>query len=83
MTDHKDFDASSLNGRVLTRNGKLHPGVYPMDEPDCLRADLLLPRIAMTQPMAMPRLSPLREQQILAARQITSSSCQEYILPQK
>lgn len=47
MTDHKDFYASYLNGRVLTRNGKLHPGVYPMDEPDCLRADSLLPRIAM------------------------------------
>ena len=47
MTDHEYLDGNSINGRVLTRNGKLHRGVYPMNEPDCLRADSPLPRIAM------------------------------------
>jgi mannosylfructose-phosphate synthase len=47
MMDHDYLDTNSMDGRVLTRNGKLQRGVYPMDEPDCLRADSPLPRIAM------------------------------------
>ena len=47
MTDNEYVDANGINGRVLRDDSKLYKGVYPMDETDCLRADSVLPRIAM------------------------------------
>jgi len=47
VTEYRFADGNMINGRVLYNYGKLYSGVYPMDEPDCLRAESFLPRIAM------------------------------------
>jgi mannosylfructose-phosphate synthase len=44
MKDHESFEPTD---RVLGRNGTMLTGIFPVDDPDCLRADSPLPRIAM------------------------------------